>query len=851
MNRIQVKKRRGKDSSKTIGLIIPTTTRGCNFSKLSGLDDLIFFRIFLPSFLKYASNTHYYNFFLGHDHDDPFYSVEKNREEFRKRFEQACPKIYTLTFVEFGEEIEKGDLSTMWSLLADQAVKSCEYLYQLGDDIEFKSKGWEDLFIALLGKTNNIGAVGPKDEQNPYGILTQSFVHCTHLSIFKRYFPKELKNWYVDDWMSEVYNIRVEKRVVVHNRGGKERYEIEKMKGEKDIIVKRDRELIEKIGKCKVNRFKCDNNFMFLEQDNITICGNNFSSYDFKFDGKLNSRLIKEIKNNLNRPEISLYIEGKLYHRPGNHIVSKLVDSIIVQNIENIKLDRCEDDIYLFQQFYIPDDEERFQETKECLKRNVELGLFKKIYLINERIYTNEELGIESDLITQVIIGKRLTYKIFLDYASRENGFCLLSNSDIFFDQTLDNIRKSILRETKSVQCLRRYEFRGEQNLNKCKNHVNYESSQDTWIIHSSKIDTKHEDFDISLGVPGCDNVICGLFKTSGYTILNNYVDLRTYHNHRSDKRNYDSCQLTGTFCYPFNSCPLFNTIDLMDRCDLFWQYPVITEKTFYEQNKHDPYFLGLPWATVIDKNTGLDIEYIRKHLYQRKTYTCCQHIHFRRLIPLLKKLNVTTLYTPHKQLGEDIIEGIRLLACPLYAKVVEDDPEYFTNLDEYKEKYLYSFKGGWQNGYMSDIRLRIFNMEHPDNCYIENTGEWHFNSIVYSKKQNKEEHYNEDYIHSKRETDYKHLLKKSRYTLCPSGSGPNSIRFWEALGSGSIPIILSDKMTLPENKLWEKAILRIKEKDLKEIPSILKKINSEEELQMSKNCLVIYNFFKDNYKGN
>ena len=35
---------------------------------------------------------------------------------------------------------------------------------------------------------------------------------------------------------------------------------------------------------------------------------------------------------------------------------------------------------------------------------------------------------------------------------------------------------------------------------------------------------------------------------------------------------------------------------------NLFWQYPVITEKTFYEQNKYNFNYLGLPWATIIDK---------------------------------------------------------------------------------------------------------------------------------------------------------------------------------------------------------------------------------------------------------
>ena len=34
------------------------------------------------------------------------------------------------------------------------------------------------------------------------------------------------------------------------------------------------------------------------------------------------------------------------------------------------------------------------------------------------------------------------------------------------------------------------------------------------------------------------------------------------------------------------------NVEEIMKKLDLFWQYPVITEKTFYEQNKENPIFL-------------------------------------------------------------------------------------------------------------------------------------------------------------------------------------------------------------------------------------------------------------------
>ena len=107
-----------------------------------------------------------------------------------------------------------------------------------------------------------------------------------------------------------------------------------------------------------------------------------------------------------------------------------------------------------------------------------------------------------------------------------------------------------------------------------------------------------------------------------------------------------------------------------------FWQYPVITEKQFYEQNKTFSNFLPFPWATVLDKNVDINAvaTYLSRFISQDVDYyTCCQHIRFRELLPLFKLLGIKKLYTPHKCLSEDELNGIELIACPLYAVNVED----------------------------------------------------------------------------------------------------------------------------------------------------------------------------------
>ena len=603
--------------------------------------------------------------------------------------------------------------------------------------------------------------------------------------------------------------------------------------------------------KRNIIRIKSRKNFIYTDGGFLVIANKSFSEYDMEFDGELNSRLIKKCIGHMKKPEISFYIEGKLCHRNGNYVLSNEDMTTIVQNIENIQLQRCNDDIYLFQQFFIPSDEERRLEVNECLRRNVGLGLFKKIYLLNERIYSPLEMGLKKEELRNVVqinIGKRLTYKKFLNHASRMKGFAVLSNSDIFFDETIDNVRTSVMRDVKSIQCLRRYEYRGEEDLNECRIYGNFESSQDSWIIHTSQIMQVNDECDISLGIPGCDNKITEIFRCKGYMLLNNYPLLRNYHNHRSQKRNYTQSQIPRPYSYTLRSTPLPPTEEIMERHHLFWQYPVITEKAFYEQNKNDPKYIGLPWATIIDKRTKLDMEFLVKNLYMKKSYTCCQHIHFRGIIPLLEKLGIRTLYTPHKVIGEDSIDGVTLKPCPLYAKVFEDSLSLFSKREE--RTLLYSFQGGYQRGYLTDIRERIFEMKHPENAFVRCTGGWHFNQIVYNEKQNKNGEYNGSDSHFENEQKYIELLKTSRYTLCPSGTGPNSIRFWEALGAGSIPILLSDTMELPKHELWSTTILRIPEKDLETIPAVLGKITSEEEEIMRTNCLTVYNFFCNNYKG-
>ena len=113
----------------------------------------------------------------------------------------------------------------------------------------------------------------------------------------------------------------------------------------------------------------------------------------------------------------------------------------------------------------------------------------------------------------------------------------------------------------------------------------------------------------------------------------------------------------------------------------------------------------------------------------------------------------------------------------------------------------LYSFIGTtkYQLNKPTMIREAIVNLDHSDSAVVEKISEWHFKDRVYGKQLNivkSSENFETEEL--KREKHYRNVLSQSRFSLCPMGIGPNSIRLWESLSYGAIPIVISDNLWLP-----------------------------------------------------
>ena len=99
--------------------------------------------------------------------------------------------------------------------------------------------------------------------------------------------------------------------------------------------------------------------------------------------------MLNFVANTISKPTYPLYWEGRQKDN-GNALY------IMVSNRSKLKNYFINSDkINLVYQFFIHKNEERNKELRYCLKKNVDNQHIDKIYLLNERMYSEKELGIK------------------------------------------------------------------------------------------------------------------------------------------------------------------------------------------------------------------------------------------------------------------------------------------------------------------------------------------------------------------------------------------------------------------------------------------------------------------------
>lgn len=211
-----------------LAILIPTTSRNRPWTKFQ---DTYLYNLTIRSYLRTYSFSFKNEdletvFYIGYDEDDKLWGQETQRSGIQ-RFLNIMRNI-RCEFISM-KNIEKGYLTKMWNRLFQHAFdEGCDYFFQCGDDINFRTNEWVPACIQTLQEHNDIGLTGPMN--NNSRILTQAMVSRKHMEIFGFFFPEEIKNWCCDDWYNFVYQPDFFYPLTNHlctNDGGEERYEID------------------------------------------------------------------------------------------------------------------------------------------------------------------------------------------------------------------------------------------------------------------------------------------------------------------------------------------------------------------------------------------------------------------------------------------------------------------------------------------------------------------------------------------------------------------------------------------------------------------------------------------------
>ncbi len=119
----------------------------------------------------------------------------------------------------------------------------------------------------------------------------------------------------------------------------------------------------------------------------------------------------------------------------------------------------------------------------------------------------------------------------------------------------------------------------------------------------------------------------------------------------------------------------------------------------------------------------------------------------------------------------------------------------------------LFSFLGNSK----LPLRSRLLKLKHP-RAILEDTSS--FNAFFSKGCTNN---------HAR----YADILRRSKFILCPRGSGTSSFRLFETLRAGRVPIILSDQWVAPEGPDWDSCSLRLPQRNVAEIPQAVSDLES------------------------
>lgn len=203
------------------------------------------------------------------------------------------------------------------------------------------------------------------------------------------------------------------------------------------------------------------------------------------------------------------------------------------------------------------------------------------------------------------------------------------------------------------------------------------------------------------------------------------------------------------------------------------------------------------------EKAAGPRFEQVRKHPLVRQHREKCYVVNPRyKGVPVLPGIYASirkSWYDPSR------------IRSSHYLEVRED--EHFQDKGSIPDDaYLYSFRGKLGT---APMRKNLSKLSHPRGTIEDTTDEGVTSMMKTTAREKKLYSYKEEYAR---------LIENSKFVLCPRGAGPSTLRLFETLLMGRVPVIISDEWVPPEGPDWEAFSIRVEESRISQIPALLEK---------------------------
>lgn len=195
---------------------------------------------------------------------------------------------------------------------------------------------------------------------------------------------------------------------------------------------------------------------------------------------------------------------------------------------------------------------------------------------------------------------------------------------------------------------------------------------------------------------------------------------------------------------------------------------PIKTEETIFHQIKENRNleldYVGVPLAYRLNKRGISDTQSFLDAInvkYPQRKFFVCQHIWVN-----LLNFGDNLVFTPHTT-KSDLFYFI-----PHFNPTYSDKPDI---IEIKNRQFDFSFMGSYET---NQLRAELANINNS-RSFFKNTELWFFS-------QQEEMKYNLG-------KEYREVLRTTKFALCPPGTGPSTLRLFEAMSLGCIPIIFND----------------------------------------------------------